>query len=242
MIDELNQRYERGDIATRFVPLARRTIAELEGTGAIPDACVDSVGRMIHALAARTSSGVLETQHGGEYLRHMWQRSDGLNRLLGGVLELEVRFALIELATFVCIEHSWIGCPPKGFAPLRPPWRTMIDAVASTGMTGDSRTQRWREIVSDIRDRPVEGARQILTCALTRSGMVDVERGELSDDDFAAAAGKGRRWFNQSHCAGVRLLGQTFRIKDRPSASSPVLGVPSANVSTNPTSRLGGAS
>src|SRR5262249_41574537 len=122
VIDELNQRYERGDIAPHFVPRARRALLELEGSPAIPEACVDSVVRVIDALGAR-SSGVLETHHGGEYLLHMWQRSDALGRLLGGALALDVRFALIELATFVCIEQSWIGYPPEGFAPLQPPWR-----------------------------------------------------------------------------------------------------------------------
>jgi hypothetical protein len=237
VIDELNQRYERSGITGSFVPRARRALIELEGSPTIPDACVESVVRVIDTLVAG-SGGTLETHHGGQYLLHMWQRSDALSRLLGGALELEMRFALIELATLVCIEHSWIGCPPDGFEPLQPQWRMVLNAVTNTKMIRDPHAQRWREIIAEVRDRPVEGARQFLTCALVRSGMVDVERGELRDEDFARAAGKSLRWFNVSHGSGLRLLGQLSLIWDRTTTRSPVLGASSANLVVRP----GGAS
>ena len=240
-VEKLNERYLRADIARHFVPSVHRALSELEGTSDIPAECVESVLRIIDTLVVR-SAGVLESYHGGQYLLHMWRRSDALNRLLGGALDLVVRFALIELATFTCIEQSWQGCPPDAhpeevphtnaagsatpsrFAPLHEPWWPLLNAVIKTKMIGDPRTQRWQEIIGHLRSTPVEGAPQNVACALAWAGIVDVERGELFDDDFARAAGRERRWFTVSRGFGLRLLGQVFLIWDhviaQPSAAS----------------------
>lgn len=79
-------------------------------------------------------------------------------------------------------------------------------------MTAVGAARRWQEIITQMRKSPVEGAPQNLACALAWCGMVDVERDELIDDDFASAACKERRWFTVSRGFGLGLLGQVFLI------------------------------
>jgi hypothetical protein len=188
-VDRLNERYPLGEITRSFVSHVSAALQELEKSPDIPAPCVDSVVRIALALVAR-SSGVLQGNHGGQYLLHVWRRSDALSRLLGGALPVEERFALIELATLVCIERSWVGLPPPKFAPLHEPWWMLLNAVVETVMVGDNQTKRWQEIIARLRKAPVEGAPQNVACALAWCGMVDIERGELVDEDFAYAACK----------------------------------------------------
>lgn len=209
LVEKLNEQYSHCELRDTFMPCALDALMELERTDEVPGACIESLSHIIDALVAR-SSGVLKSNHGGQYLLHLWGRSSSLNRLLGGPLHVDARFALIELATLVCMKQSWIGPPPPMFPPLQEPWWMLLNAIIGFEIASDERTQRWQDIIAHLRRAPVEGAAQNLACALAWCGMVDVERDELIDDDFAYAARRERRWFTVSRGFGLRLLGQLF--------------------------------
>jgi len=240
-IDELNKLRLPEGIPPIFASCVQRALAELENTSIVSNACIASVTRIVNAVTTRDEQSQ-ESHYSGEYLLHTWQRSDALNRLLGGALDLAARFALVELATIVCIEHSWEGRPSEGFAPLREPWWLLLNAVTKTKFVGDAHTRRWQEIIAQLRKTPVEGAPQNVACALAWAGLVDVDGGDLYDEDFARAAGKERRWFTVSRGFGLRLLGQLFLFSDAMTACSQASDSQRVDASASSTPQTGDVS
>jgi hypothetical protein len=211
-IDQLDKQYRRTELDGRFRMQTELALQRLSKPTPVSDTCVSSVVRVAHTLTG--DADVLDINKGGRYLLHAWRRCRTFDEVVRGMLTLDERLALIELATSACIRNGWVGRPRAPFPPLAVPWRKLVKAVIAAPTVADAPAHRWQQLVKTVDARPVESAHMLVSCALAWCGVFDHD--DLGDHELASAAAHERRWFTVNRVTGLRLLGQLFLFQSAP--------------------------